>query len=317
MWLLKVTNFILLHRKKALAMTFGITFLPVLGALGILIAAFVTLIKGPKEGALFSLAAIAPYLISFAFSGGGEASTPLVLWAALGVAVVSNLLTWVFAVMLYKRASWSMVVQTAALLGVLFVSVVHLINPKVESWWNTELQRYYEAAKEIETVTDKTAAVDNQIAQSEAIKISSHYATGFMSAAVLINALLQLAVARWWQSVAFKPGSFRQEMHNIRLSRLAGLLFGVSLTLAYWDNLSYWDNSVVLDMMPILYALFTVAGLSLIHFLFGLKKLSVSWFFLSIVYITLAFLLPGSVIFVSMIALIDIPIDVRARLQKR
>ena len=55
----------------------------------------------------------------------------------------------------------------------------------------------------------------------------------------------------------YNPGSLRKELHRIRLSQLAGLLFLISMVF------SYLGNSVVLDIMPVLYMLFCAAGLSL------------------------------------------------------
>jgi len=312
MWLKRFTDYLFQHRWQALLLTFVSTFIPVIGIIGILIAALVTLVKGVVEGAIFTFAAILPYLITSALSSSSEVAPPLVAWAAIGVAVLSNVLTWVFAVMLRRQSSFSQILQIAALCGVLVISIIHLIYPDVATWWGNQLQSYYHQAAAIAPDVLKpplspSAANETQL---ESINITKHYATGLMIAAIIFNAILQLIVARWWQAIVFNPGNLRVELRSIRLSQLAGILFIVSLVF------SYLGNSVVLDIMPILYILFASAGLSLIHYLFGLSYSATKWFWLSALYITLIFTLPVSVLLVAMVALVDVWADVRKRIKK-
>lgn len=325
MWLQRVTDYLLRHRWRALLMTFLITFVPVIGIAGIMIAALVTLVKGIAEGAIFTVAASVPFLLSFYLSGSHATAAPLVVWAAVGVAVVSNLLTWVFAVMLKRQVNWSSILQMATLIGVLVVSLVHLANPAVSDWWGTELQSFYSqaavAAKGV--VSNSSVALSDASAQTagdaaaqatdiqlETINITKHYATGMMVAVVLFNALLQLMAARWWQAQLFNPGLLRRELHGIRLSPLAGVLFLASMVI--W----YLGNNVVVDIMPILYLLFGVAGLSVIHYLFGLFNNPTAWFWMMLLYVTLLIAMPASIMLLAVIALLDIWLDLRARVKK-
>lgn len=309
MRLQRITNYLLRHRLVAVLLTFLTTFVPVLGIVGILYAGLVTLRKGIVEGSIFTIAATLPYIISFYVSGTPTPETQLVIWAAVGVAVLSNILTWVFAAMLQRRANWSQILQVAALIGVLFVSVVHLVYPDVADWWGNQLHAYYTQATTL-TGMVKNEPLGPTDLQVESINITKQYATGLMTMAILFNALLQLIVARWWQAAVYAPGMLRRELHDIRLSQLAGMLFVLSLVL------SYLGNSVVLDIMPILYMLFGAAGLSLIHYVFGLMKSSTRWFWLWLMYITLIFALPTSLMFVAILALFDIWLDIRKRLKK-
>lgn len=304
MRLQRLTNYLLSHRYKAMAATFLVTFIPVFGVFSILFAALVTLRKGWVEGAIFTLLATAPYFFSYYVTGGHE-TIPVFAWAAIGVAVASNVLTWVFASMLTKRVSWSMVMQIAALFGVLVISVVHLAYPDVQDWWGVQLSSYYAQAPD---ALKSTASADES--QVEAINLTKQCATGLVVGAVLFNAFLQLIMAAWWRAIVYNPGSLRRELHHIRLSRLAGVLFLTSLVF------SYLGNTVVLDIMPVLYLLFAVAGLSLVHSIFGLIRKPVVWFWLSLMYVTLIFAMPVSFIAIAILALTDIWFDVRKKVQK-
>jgi len=68
--------------------------------------------------------------------------------------------------------------------------------------------------------------------------------------------------------------------------------------------------------MPIPYVLFGMAGLSLVHYAFGLVYSSTRWFWLMIFYFTLIVAMPISMIFVSMLALLDVWFDLRRKLKK-
>lgn len=304
MWLHRFTSYILQYRYRAIAITFFIAFLPVIGVMSILIAALVTLRKSVTEGALFTLAATLPYLLSFYVTGPKETESLLLVWAAAGIAVTSNIVTWAFAALLRKGTNFSVCLQIAALLGVLVVSVIHLAYPNIADWWAQELQAYYSQASAIMVGMIKSPTVQGD-SQIETISVVKQYTTGLMVAAILFNAFLQVIAARWWQAVIFNPGGLKRELHYIRLTQLAGVLFLVSLLL------SYLGNSVILDIMPVLYLLFIAAGLSLLHYLATLTN--AGWFWLMILYITLVWLFPFSMLLVAMLALIDIWMDIRKR----
>lgn len=309
MWLQRVTHYLFNNPWLALALVFIATFVPVIGVFGILFACLVTLRKGAAAGFVLMLASTLPYLGSLYFTEHHEAAIPFMVWAAVGVAMVSNVLTYGFAVMLQRQAGWSTILQLAALLGVLLISVVHLVYPDISEWWLSSLTTYYtEATSAVSGVLSGTTGPSD--AQLSALNVSKYYATGMMVAAVLLNAVMQLIVARWWQSAVFQPGILRRELHAIRLSQLASALFLISL------GLSYWGNSVVLDIMPVLYILFGGAGLSVIHYLFTLVQASTRLFWLSLVYIILILALPTSLVVLAMVALLDTWFDIRTRFRK-
>lgn len=310
MKLKRLSHYLLQHRLQAVLLTFGCSFVPVLGVLGILYAAFVTLRKGVAEGAVMTAAATLPYVISFMLASHDPSTLPIVLWTAVGVAVTSNMLTWVFAVLLYRQMTWSGILQVAALVGVLVISVVHLAYPNIADWWAAQLTTYYTQAATMMSGVLTSGVVTPSDSQLESIKVTKYYATGMIVSAVLLNAILQLMVARWWQSVLFAPGVLRKELHNIRLTPLAGVLFGLSLVF------SYMGNGVVLDMMPILYMLFAGAGLSVVHYFFALMVSPTRWFWIAVLYVTLLFAMPTSMVFISMVALLDIWLDLRKKLRK-
>jgi hypothetical protein len=310
MWLKRYTHYLLQHRWVTLAITFLITFVPIVGSFGSLIATLVTVRKGVVEGAVLMLAATIPYGLSFYFTASHEVNVvPAIAWVALSVTVLINVLAWVFAVMLRRHNSWSTLIQLGALFGVLVVSVVHLAFPDIAAWWMQQLTQ--QAALITGKLKNASGGMLDQQAQADAIKLSSEHMTGVIVAVVLFLAMTQLVVARWWQMLVFQTTSLRKELHHIRLSHLAGVLFLISLALAYYGN----GNRVVLDIMPILYLLFSTAGLSVVHFIFGLMRSPVVWIWMLLIYTILVFTVPASIFFLSVLGLIDIWLDIRKRLK--
>lgn len=307
----RFTNFLLMHRWLTVALVFAITFVPVIGTLGILIAALVTLHKGVIEGGILALAATLPFVSSLYVTGSHDlASLPISVWTVFGLAVLSNLLTWIFSVMLRMRASWSRMLQIVTLACVLGVSVVHLLYPDVASWWGQQLQASLSQAQQMAGVL-KPNAVKANAAQLDAINTYKEFATGALVAVALLVAILQIISVRLWEVIVYKNGSLRLPLQGIRLSQLAGILFFLSLVFSYFGNL------VVLDIMPILYILFGAAGLSLIHYFFGMMGNAPSkWVWMTVLYLVIIIGMPTSIVFVSMLAWLDIWLDIRKRFRK-
>lgn len=305
------TNYWLNHRILALVFTFIVTFIPLVGVIGILFAALVTLKKGIVEGAIFTLAATLPYCFIRLMMPGSDALSPMLIWVAIGVGAGSNVLTWMFTVMMRRKADWSTILQTAALFGVLVVSVTHLAFPEVANWWFEQLQSVNDQAQVVTaTLKSKTEIEGAHEAQLQVINSAKLIATGTVIGVTLLLGVWQLILACWWNAVAYAPGSLRKGLHQIKLSPLAGVLFLISLMF------SYLGNSVVLDIMPILYLLFCGAGLSLLHYFFGMMKTPVVWFWLLLMYATLALAVPVSIVAVSTVALLDIWLDLRKRFKR-
>lgn len=256
----RLTNYLLTHHWQAMILVFLITYIPFLGMASILVAGLFTLCAGALEGAFFTLAASLPYALVF-FS---KETIPTLVWATVLLSISGNILTWVFAVMLTRHCSWSWIVQVAALFGVLVISIIHLAYPGVSDWWSLQLQSFYNQSTELAALAKPAQLPVLGEAQMNTINIIKKYATGIVTAFVLFTALVQAALAQWWQIRMVKHTHMGKELLFIRLSHLAGMLFILSIVFYYLEN------SVVLDILPVLCLLFGAAGLSLVHYLCNL-----------------------------------------------
>lgn len=304
MILRRITDFILRSRYQAMLAAFVLAFIPLIGSLGILIAAFVTLRKGVFEGLLVLIAATIPNGLayySYVQSGGLTELESI----ALIVVIASNVLTWGLAAILRRFANWSFVLEITALVGIVAVIVVHMIYPDIVGWWQTQLTAYLQKTEAVIGAATDADIVTNQTDVVEAMK---HYATGVIVATVLLNALFQVLVARWWQAAMYNPTGLRRELYHIRLGHVATFVFVVCL------GLFYWGVPGLSDIMPVLYLVFCLAGLSLFHYLAVPARFG--WLWLLIVYVTIIGMFPVGVICVAFVALLDTVLDIRERFNK-
>ncbi|HEX4044500.1 MAG TPA: hypothetical protein VHZ76_02395, partial [Gammaproteobacteria bacterium] len=193
----RLTDYLLKHRWQTAILAFLITIVPIIGVLGIIVAALIVLRKSVVDGAVVMIATTLPYLLSLLLLGNPTPAVPdVVTWLGVSVAIASNVLTWVFAVMLHRQATWSVILQVAALLGVLAVSIVHLLYPDIAEWWNTQLLAYMQAI--MQSLPESVTRPEND-ALLEAVTATKFYMTGVMVSVVLLSAIFQLMIARWWE----------------------------------------------------------------------------------------------------------------------
>lgn len=301
MLLQRLTAFVLQSRLHAMGSAFVLSLIPLGGTVSVLIAGLVTLRKNVLEGFLVLFTATLPYLI---YMARPPSELPLVD-IFVEIIVVSNVLTWVFAVMLRQYGSWTFTLEFAALLGILIISTVHLLYPNVQNWWGDQLTNYY---KVIAERGDNVAGAISPETQEQIVAVVKSYATGFVVAMLLLISLLQLLLARWWQAAVFNPGGLGTELRNIKMGYAAAGFFMAGLLL------SYFDNAVVIEIMPIIYMTFCAAGLSLIHVWVARKPSAWTW--LGFVYLGLFLVFPYSMVLIAMLALVDTFVDFRKRLVK-
>jgi hypothetical protein len=314
MLLRRITDFLLQGRTQAIGAalvcalpsivmgkeSIGIaSLIGLLSTVSVVITAFITLRKGVFEGFLVLLAATLPVLIGDIESMPRFSITDFDLMLMM---IVSNILTWLFAVILERYACWSIVLEATTLVCILVVSAIYVACPDVNNWWEMRLTSYVANSMQIVgqlnlgDVQAETAQINSFVA------LIKPYITGAIVSFVAFNALMQVLAARWWQAAVFSPGSLRNELYHVRLSCVAGVVFVAALVL------SYWGNDIIVDLMPILYFTFGLAGLSLLHFIFALTEFG--WLWLSLSY--LVTMIMGMTL-VAMLGLLDTWLDFRKR----
>lgn len=300
----KITDFILQSRSRAFGVAFVCAYIPLLGSISILIAGLITLRKGALEGALILVAATVPFLLSYYLVSTPANQAEMALIAVVAV-VVSNILVWLYAMVLRRYNNWSLILELSVLVSVVVIGTVHIFFPDIQAWWGTQLTAYFARA------TAGAVGIPNTdiSMQLQAVNVIKPFATGLVTLSIMLNGLLQLLLARWWEVIMFAvPGTLRNELCNMRLGYVVGILF-----IAIW-LLSFWGNAIALDMRPVFYGLFFIAGLSLVHCL--LSPTQYRWLWLGLIYVGLVVLFPKSIMVVAMFALLDVLLNLRRRLTR-
>lgn len=311
MLLRRLTDFILSSRLRAAGTAFATAFIPIPGGnLGVLIAGLVTLQQGAYAGSLVFCSAIAAsFLGCFLFQ------TPETAWVLSVVTLAGfglSFLTWLLVLVLRVTGSWALVTELGALIGLVLILGLHWAFPGLDQWWVHELTTYFHQANSIigqflpgSVGLQKQFSALPSKALSQWIEAFSHYATGFLVACLLFNTLLQVLLARAWETVLYMPGRLRQELYFFQ----PGLFAGVAAVLLL--VLIQIGSRIALDMLPVFVLIFALAGLSLTHLL--MSRVRGGRLGLILVYAALVMLFPFGLIGIAIPGLLDVWLNFRKK----
>ena len=220
--------------------------LPFVGLLSAAALGLVTLRKGPRDGLMvMGFASVATALIATVAIGSP--------WTAGGIVLVLWLPLWGLAVVLRATRSLGFTAQLAALGGLIVVLVIHLVTGDPTAYW----QQLLEPVRQALVVEGLVAAEGSQLLLGQ----WSRWMTGAFAAALVLQYLMSLFLARWWQARLYNPGGFGQEFRRLAVGRVVGLLF---LALVIWA-VGVKGGGLALDLIPVLFTLLTLQGLAVAH----------------------------------------------------
>lgn len=282
----QATNHLMNNKWLATMLVFLSVFIPYAGSLGLLIIAFITLRKSPREGAYLSGAIIIPTLF---LMRNADASMLLPLINL----IITTLLLWCLAFTLRTTASWSRTLETGAFFVSFLIIIVHFFAQEIVNEWSVNLIKEIDA-----TIT----SVNTDITQHR-LAIFTKLSTSLLTASMFLSTLFFLLLARGVQAVAFNPGGLSQELREIRLSWftllfLAIILLGIKL-----------GSTLAFQFLPVVLFLFCIAGVSLIHRL--LSQLQLSRFYLAGFYLLMVFIFPYMLLVLLLLAIADIYFNFR------
>lgn len=275
-----LAEFIMRGRAQACLVALLGVLVPLIGPAAV---GLVTLRKGSFEGALVTLWASLPFVVSY-FAGQ---SSPFI--AVMSILALAN--TLIVASVLRGTASWSLALVSDVCVAVGFVvvaGVVFRIDLGVMMSDLTELFVSVSEQLEKDYVMPDTSGVLAWVA----------WMTAF-------SALLGVVVARWWQALLFNPGGFQQEFQGIRLESKVGLgcLLLVILGFTLLSEFQFW---LQLASIPLI-----VCGLSLLHYTAKVKKAGGYWLVLMYLGLFLGPVMSGLLV---ALGAIDSVLNLRARL---
>jgi hypothetical protein len=234
---------------------------PILAPLSLVsaaIVALVTLRNGPVPGLQVAGAAGLVTVLAGQLVFG----QPL---AALAFALLLWVPMIVLALVLRYTRSLASTLQAALLFGVVLVGfyVIGFDDPVAE--WKglleTVLGGFFEAQQIAEA--DRAALIEAM----------ARWMTGTLAAAYFLQLAASLVLARWWQSLLYNPGGFRQEFHALRLSRVLALAALPLFAAVFFEGLPPLLRYLALPVA----AAFFLQGLALAHGQLAAMKAGPGW----------------------------------------
>ena len=288
-------HYILESQKRAGAYAFLLSLLPLFGLLSTLIVLLVTLRKGARDGFIVMLWSILPMLASlvvlqhFPNFPTDVQGTPITTITLTSIFLISALINWLLALVLRSRASWTSVFECFAIVSLLIFFCVLLMKPDILDFWSTTLL--------------KPGIGDLTVAQYTPIMTSmSSAAFGVLFNLAFLGCLGNLILARWWQSLLFNPGGLRLEIYKTKCSHFIFLFMAIAAIITFLGMPVGWALLIVSMALPIF------SGVMIIHNqLYLSRKWSRpgSWGLCFLFYLILIFSLPFSLLFLTVLGLLD------------
>ena len=275
-----LAEFIMRGRAQACLVALLGVLVPLIGPAAV---GLVTLRKGSVEGALVTLWASLPFVVSY-FAGQ---SSPFI--AVMSILALAN--TLIVANVLRGTASWSLALVSDVCVAVGFVVVAGVV-------FQTDLSVMMSDLTELFVSVSEQLEKDYVMPDTSGVLAWVAWMTAF-------SALLGVVVARWWQALLFNPGGFQQEFQGIRLESKVGLgcLLLVILGFTLLSEFQFW---LQLASIPLI-----VCGLSLLHYTAKVKKAGGYWLVLMYLGLFLGPVMSGLLV---ALGAIDSVLNLRARL---
>lgn len=280
-------HYLLKNRSNAAWVALAFSIPAFLSTFSIVIVGLVTLRKGAKEGFYVLIWATLPF-IAHAYAAKSI--------AFFVIALSSFVFFWLFALLLKRYGSWSLVLQVAAVVCVVVVAGAHIVYGDVVQMWQSYISEVIQHSSMFENV---------QISSASLHAIAS-VATGVELLFAMVAIMLKLVVARWWQASIFNPGGLRKELLQVRLDKLVLLLFVLLMVLA----LAY-KTFVPIDLLLPLLGAYILAGLSVLHFWLASYRhalLALVGFYIAVA------MVPAVLLMVAVFAAVDSVVNLRVKM---
>ncbi|KZZ78440.1 hypothetical protein A3767_18455, partial [Oleiphilus sp. HI0133] len=168
-----------------------------------------------------------------------------------------------------------------------------------------------EAIEMLLTVTDellKQLAEDAQLQVDDELRASFHaLLIASFAASFFAMSVGSLFLARSWQAALFKPGGWREEFHQLRMSSMDMTAIVIVMLIGPAIGLDGY-LLVFSGLVPIL-----ICGFALVHGLIGKKNLGGQW--MIGFYALVVVLFPTFLAIIALMALLDSAVDIRSRVQ--
>ncbi|MDD5411262.1 MAG: hypothetical protein PHF31_07595 [Methylobacter sp.] len=254
--------------------------------------ALVTLRRGAFEGLYVVVcSSVAAGLLGFLLLGNYQFALlyGMVLWVPV----------WLISIILREGRHLSLAVEIAVLIGVLGVVGFYLYDTESATMWKSILSQMVPANAPVEDI-------------QRTINVLAHYMTGVVAAGTVFGLLFGLFLGRWWQSVLYNPGGFRQEF--LSLSTHPRLAIGSIVVVAIALLSSGVVSEIFWNITILLFVLYVFIGAAVLHTIFASMKMG--RYMVPMFYLTL-FLIPHAMLPVAIVGLSDAWLNLRNKISNQ
>ena len=197
---------------------------------------------------------------------------------------------WISSNVLRITASQGSLLLTAAIIGMIYILLTHLLVEDIVAWWQGWLNLWLE----------QIANTANREKLSELFNMAAPLMNAMTVAGLFVSLVCTVFCARWWQAYLVNKGGFRKEFQSISLPRY--LLYPVLAIIAWMIINESKPGDIVVDILVLLIFVYLFQGLASIHRVVAEKHMSGMW--LTGMYIFM-FLIPQILLFIACIGMID------------
>ena len=260
--------------------------------------ALVTLRRGAYEGLYVLLCAcLSAAVLGYFLFGSFQFALlyGLVLWLPI----------WMISIVLREGKHLSVAVEIAILLGIAGVVGFYLIVDDSALLWHSVLTQMIQPM----LISNPDVPLDDV---KQSVELFSHYMTGSIAAGTVYGLLFGLFLARWWQSVLYNPGGFREEYLSLRVSpKLASISILITVMASV---MSGTIAEICWNIVILFVVLYTFIGTSILHASFATMKMK--RFMVPFLYISLV-LVPHILAIIIIVGVVDVWLDLRSKISNQ
>lgn len=255
------------------------------------VIALITLRKG---GAIGLQTLIASLLVLYGFFVVADLLPQL----SVAYALVIWLPVWLASTVLRLSQKQGVLICMVGLLVISLIVATYAIIGDVASWW----QQWFDV------MLEKAVPPERIDQYKDVLEAGAPMMNSMMAAALMLNIVMTVFCARWWQSRLFNSGAFQKEFHALRLPSAILPVSGIIMLLVFTAG-EPW-KSMLRDSTVILMFVYLIQGISSVHRNVDKLKLSSAWL---ISMYCLLVLIPQMGLLIACLGMTDVYIDWRRK----
>lgn len=307
----KVLAYIMRGRVQAILVISALMFMSIRMELLSLFAgasmALVALRLGTKEGVMVTVASAVAVAVLTQLTLG-------IAWLGLARVLILGLPVLLLSLVWRQTVSIAAVMQTIALIGLMVVlSITALGEPFAEAWQG-HLDKLVRPT--LEMASQRSGGPITAVEIDKFLDLMTKMRSGLVASVMASSLIMTMLLGRWWQSLLYNPGGFRQEFHALQLGKSMAASTAVLIVLATVTKGAI--GNMALNLLGVVFLIYLVQGMALVHSLVAITQAVRGW--LVGVYVLLFIglvVFPPVLMLLVFAAFIDTWINFRARVARQ